>query len=64
MKTVFIVVREYDLQGYRIAGIYESRADAAEALLKNDEDGYGMKDGNRIEEIELNTYFDIGEIGL
>ena len=64
MKTVFIVVREYDVEGYGIAGIFENRADAVEALAKNNDDGYGMTAENRIEEIELNTYFDIGEIGL
>ena len=64
MKTVFIVVREYDVEGYRIAGIFENRPDAEEALAKNNDDGYGMTDENRIEEIELNTYFDIGELGL
>ena len=61
---VFVVVREYDVEGYRIAGIYDNRPDAAMALLRNNEDGYGMTSENRIEEIELNTYFDIGDIGL
>lgn len=66
MKNVFIVVREYDVEGSRIAGIYEKKEDAEVALLKNNTDGYGLvgDGGNRIEEIELNTYFDIGEIGL
>lgn len=64
MKKVFIVIREYNVEGYRIAGIYEDKADAAMALLKNNEAGYGMTDGNRIEEVELNKYFDIGDIGL
>jgi hypothetical protein len=64
MKTVFIVVREYDREGYRIAGIYENRSDAEGALAKNNEDGYGMTAGNRIEKVPLNTYFDIGEIAL
>jgi len=61
---VFVVVREYDIEGYRIAGIYDNRQDAEAALIKNNDDGYGMIDENRIEEIELNTYFDIGDIGL
>lgn len=64
MKTVFIVVREYDVEGYRIAGIFDNRSDAEGALAKNNEDGYGMTTENRIEEVELNMYFDIGEIGL
>lgn len=61
---VFVVVREYDVEGYRIAGIYDNRPDAEAALIKNNDDGYGMTGENRIEEIELNTYFDIGDIGL
>jgi len=64
MKKVFLVIREYDTEGYRIAGIYEKRADAAMALLKNNEDGYGMTGENRVEEVELNRYFDIGDMGL
>jgi hypothetical protein len=64
MKTVFIVVRDYDTAGYKIAGVYDTRGEAALALLKNNEDGYGLADRNRIEEVEMNTYFDIDDIGL
>ena len=61
---VFVVVREYDAEGYRMAGIYDNRPDAEAALLRNNEDGYGMTGENRIEEVELNTYFDICDICL
>lgn len=64
MKSVFIVVRDYDIEGYRIAGVYDNRGDAAIALLRNNEDGYGMKTENRVVELPLNTYFDISDIEL
>jgi hypothetical protein len=64
MKTVFVVVRDYDVEGYGIIGIFENRKDADLALAKNDKEGYGIKGSNRVEEIKLNTYFDINEINL
>ena len=64
MKNVFVVVRDHDIDGYGIAGIYENKIDAEAALLKNNKDSYGFIETNRIEEIPLNTYFDIGDISL
>ena len=64
MNTVFIVVRYYDCEGYRIAGIFETKLEADTALLKNNEDGYGMKGANEVVEIEVGKYFDIGDISL
>ena len=64
MDTVFIVVRDYDYDGYRIAGIFKTKEEADEALLKNNDDGYGMKDTNEVVELEVGKYFDISDISL
>ena len=64
MDTVFIVVRDYDYDGYRIAGIFKTKEEADGALLKNNDDGYGMKDTNEVVELEVGKYFDISDISL
>lgn len=62
MRNVFVVVVDYDIEGFRIAGIYEKKEDAELALAKAREDGYGIE--NYIREAPLNVYFDIGDIDL
>lgn len=64
MDSVFIVVRTCDVEGYRISGIFLKKEDADNALIKLNEDGYGMKDGNRVEKVPVNKYFDLGDIAL
>lgn len=64
MNNVYIVIRDYDYEGYSIVGVYEKLVDAHSALIKNNNEGYGDKYGNRVVEIKLNTYFDIGDIDI
>ena len=64
MKTVFIVVRDYDCEGFRISGIYTTRTDADAALTKINELGHGDNRANRVVELPVDTYFDIGDIEL
>ena len=62
MKKVFVVVVDYDIEGFRVAGIYDKREDAEAALSKTKDDGYGLE--NYISEAPLNVYFDIGDINI
>ena len=64
MKTVFLVVRDYDCEGYKISGIYTDKESAVMTLKKLNDDGYGYFYSNRIVELPLDTYFDLGDIEL
>lgn len=61
---VYVAVREYDCEGYRIIGIFDSREGAEEALKRNNDECYGVQDVNAVHRLEMNTYFDINEITL
>lgn len=61
MKTVFVVKREYDREGFHIAGIFYTKDEAEAALKKDEEHGYGVS--HSIAELEVGRWFDITEPG-
>ena len=62
MKTIFLAIRDYDVEGYKIAGVFETEKEANAAVEKSKDNGYGYD--NYVRELPFGEYFDVGDIDL